>query len=50
MFQTRAQLSEFFTLFKELQEEDHKGYFNYFRMLPKQFDYLHNLVKALANS
>ena len=37
IFQTRAQLSEFFTLFKELGEEDHEGYFNYFRMLPNQF-------------
>jgi hypothetical protein len=38
-------ISEFFTLFKELLEEDHEDYFNYFRMLPNQFDYLHNLVK-----
>ena len=40
IFQTRAQLSEIFTLVKtvkELQEEDHEGYFNCFRMLPNQF-------------
>jgi hypothetical protein len=37
IFQTRAQLSEIFTLVKELREEDHEGYFNYFRMLPNQF-------------
>jgi hypothetical protein len=40
IFQTKAQLSEIFTLVKtvkELQEEDHEGYFNYFRMLPNQF-------------
>jgi hypothetical protein len=40
IFQTGAQLSEIFTLVKtvkELQEEDHEGYFNYFRMLPNQF-------------
>ena len=49
IFQTRAQLSEFFTLFKELGEEDHEGYFNYFKMLPNQFDYLHNLVKPLIH-
>ena len=49
IFQTRAQLSEIFTLVKELREEDHEGYFNYFRMLPNQFDYLHNLVKPLIH-
>jgi hypothetical protein len=43
------ELSEFFILIKELREEDHEGYFNYFRMLPNQFDYLHNLVKALIH-
>ena len=40
IFRTRAQLSEMFTLVKtvkELQEEDHEGYLNYFRMLPNQF-------------
>ncbi|XP_028410737.1 protein ALP1-like [Dendronephthya gigantea] len=47
IFQKRTQLSEFFTLVKELREEDHEGYFNYFRMLPDQFDYLHSLVKPL---
>ena len=47
IFQKRSQLSEFFTLVKELREEDHEGYFNYFRMLPYQFDYLHKLVKPL---
>ena len=47
IFQTRAQ---FFTVYiKELGEEDHEGYFNYFRMLPNQFDYLHNLVKPLIH-
>jgi hypothetical protein len=45
----RAQLSECFILFKELGEEDHEGYFNYFKMLPNQFDYLHNLVKPLIH-
>jgi hypothetical protein len=50
IFQTRAQLSEIFTLVKtvkELQEEDHEGYFIsgcYQTNLP---DYLHNLVKPL---
>ena len=33
----RVQLSEIFTLVKEAWEEDHEGYFNYFRMSPNQF-------------
>ena len=47
IFQKRSQLSEYFTLVKELRVQDHEGYFNYFRMLPYQFDYLHKLVKPL---
>ena len=48
IFQKRAQLSEFITLVKELRDGDHEGYFTYFRMLPNQFDYLHNLVRTLV--
>ena len=50
IFQKRAQLSEFFTLVKELRDGDHEGYFTYFRMLPNQFDYSHNLVRPLIQN
>ena len=47
IFSKGSQLSELFILIKGIWEEDHKGYFNSFRMLPKQFD-LNNLVKPLT--
>ena len=45
IFQKREQLGEYFNLVQELRSGDHEGFFNYFRMSPEQFDYLHEKIR-----
>ena len=45
IFLKREQLGEYFNLVQELRSGDHEGFFNYFRMSPEQFDYLHEKIR-----